>query len=408
MNVRTRFLSLALLGTTLLSAPAHAQILPAPPDTAGARVRLGPFWLNPTLSVNNVGIDTNLFNEAEVVDPRRDVAVTFAPQTELWMRIGRTWLTGNVREDLIWFRDYRDQRSANGTYRGGLYVPLTRVTFLVDGGYVRSRERPSVEIDLRADRRERLATAAAEARTWSRTFVGARVEYRAVEFSSNALFGGQDLSQQLNRTRMSGTLAIRHELTPMTSVTVEAATSQDRFTYAPDRDAAASQLVAGLLFDPNALVKGHVLVGYQRFAWGGVDIPPYTGPTLAASLSYIVRTSTRVTVDSGRDVQYSFDPIRPYYLQTSFATTITQRLFGPFDAQGRLGVRALDYRDRLTAGSGLMDRRDRVRTLATSLGYRLGRSTRLAFDYETQRRSSPIVLRNYRGSRYGLSAIWTP
>ena len=85
-------------------------------------MRVGPLWLTPTISLANVGIDTNLFNDAAIAEPRQDLALTFAPQTDVWMRMGRTWMTGNVRQELVWFRDSRDQRSANGLYRGGWLV----------------------------------------------------------------------------------------------------------------------------------------------------------------------------------------------------------------------------------------------------------------------------------------------
>ena len=229
-----------------------------------------------------------------------------------------------------------------------------------------------------------------------------------VQFAGNERFGGQDLRQELDRTRTVGTGTIRHEVTPMTSLAIEASLSRDRFTYSPGRDAEAAQVVAGLRFDPTALIKGHVLVGYQRFAWTSSDIPDYSGPTLSASLSYVARTSTRVAVDALRDVEPSFDPSRPYFLQTGLSTTLTQRVFGPVDVQGRAGVRLLDYRARTSGLASLAARRDHVTLFGGGIGYRLGRSTRLSADIETQRRSSPLLLRSYQGERFGMSLTWTP
>lgn len=408
VHLRTRIVGVTLLWIALFSGVAHAQLLPAPPDTGATRVRVGPFWLTPTISLTNVGVDTNLFNEAEVADPRQDIALTFAPQTDIWMRMGRTWMTGNVRQDLVWFRDYRDERSANGSYRGGWYIPLTRVSILAEGGYTRSRLRPNDEIDLRAPRRERLAAVTTEVRAGARTYLGARAERRTVQFAGAALFGGQNLRDELDRTRTAGTATFRHELTPMTSLSVEASVSRDRFTYSPDRDAEAAQVVAGFRFDPAALLKGHVLIGYQRFAWVGPDIPGYRGPTLSANLSYVARTSTRLSLDALRDVEPSFDPNRPYYLQTGMSATLTQRIFGPVDVQGRAGVRVLDYRARATGLGTVSARRDHVTLLGFGVGYRPSRSTRVGAEIETQRRSSPLLLRSYRGERFGASVTWTP
>lgn len=396
---------LALLACAM-GAPAHAQLLPPTPDVTGSRVRVGPLWMNPSVSLNNVGVDTNLFNEGEAENPRRDVAIALVPQSDLWMRAGRTWLTGNVRQDMLWFREYSDEGSTNGAYRAGWVVPLTRVSLLVDGQYVRAKERPGFEIDTRALRRESALSAALEVRALSRTYVGASVEGRDVRFSTGSFFNGEDLRQQLNRRRTSGTVSIRHAVTPMTSLVLEGSGYRDRFAFAPDRDAQSIHAAAGIRFDPAALIKGSVLVGWRRFTPSSPDVPAFTGTTLAATLSYVALASTRVTLEGMRDVEYSFDTTQPYYLLSGAAGTMTQRIAGPVDVQGRLGYRMLAYRKRVSDASALENRRDRVKTVGGGLGYRIGRDLRLAFNVERQQRQSPITRRNYEGLRYGMSVTF--
>jgi len=71
-----------------------------------------------------MGIDTNVFN-----DPRtpREEGLHLYPvaQTEFWLRMGRTWLSGTIREDMVWFKNITDERSANSSYAIGWKVPLT-------------------------------------------------------------------------------------------------------------------------------------------------------------------------------------------------------------------------------------------------------------------------------------------
>lgn len=408
MKVSIQLVGLLALGVLCSSPAAEAQFLPAPTVTTNPRLHLGPFDLTPTVSLSNVGIDTNLFNEAEASDPQRDVAMTFAPQTDIAAHMGRGWLIGSVRQDWLWFRQYRDQRSANGLYRGSWYVPLNRVTWLVEGSYLRSRERPNAEIDLRADRRERGGTVTTEVRAWPRTLLGGRIEHRDVKFRERELFGGQNLGEELDRARISGTASIRYELTPLTSVAFEASAFDEQFVAASWRSAKSTQFAAGLRFDPSAFVKGHVLVGYREFALKSDTVPAYAGATFAMNLNSIVGTSTRLAFEGVRDVEYSFDPERPYYVLSGASGSVTRRLFGPVDVQARLGWRSLAYQTRTDIVVEHARRRDRVVTIAESLGYRLGASTRVTFDIESQRRTSPLTLRNYRGARYGLSLIWTP
>ena len=74
----------------LCASTAHGQI-PREPDATRVRVRIGPLWLNPTLSLTNAGIDTNIFNESDADQPKRDFTLTVTPQTDVWLRMGRTW-----------------------------------------------------------------------------------------------------------------------------------------------------------------------------------------------------------------------------------------------------------------------------------------------------------------------------
>ena len=42
------------------------------------------------MALSNAGTDTNVFNEA--TDPKKDFTVTVTPATDLWLRLGPSWL----------------------------------------------------------------------------------------------------------------------------------------------------------------------------------------------------------------------------------------------------------------------------------------------------------------------------
>ena len=75
--------ALALL---ILTVPASAQqeLLPPPPDAENnvSRLRLGPFWLNPSIALTNAGIDTNVFNEPDSHNPKSDFTFTITPPAD--------------------------------------------------------------------------------------------------------------------------------------------------------------------------------------------------------------------------------------------------------------------------------------------------------------------------------------
>ena len=90
---------------------------PREPNPANIRVRIGPLLLNPTLALTNAGIDTNIFNDAEADQPKRDFTLTVTPQADVWLRMGRTWLMGNIKEDIVWY---------NRTRASGRPIPVSR------------------------------------------------------------------------------------------------------------------------------------------------------------------------------------------------------------------------------------------------------------------------------------------
>src|SRR5438093_134430 len=104
-----------------------------PDPAAEAKIHLGPLALTPTLSLVNAGVDTNVFNEPPEAGPKRDFTISFEPKTDWWLRMGRTWFLGNVAEGLVYYNKYSSERSVNGSYKAGWLVPLTRVSFQIDG-----------------------------------------------------------------------------------------------------------------------------------------------------------------------------------------------------------------------------------------------------------------------------------
>ena len=385
----------------LCASPAHGQI-PREPDPANIRVRIGPLWLNPTLALTNAGIDTNIFNDADADQPKRDFTLTVSPQSDVWLRMGRTWLMGNIREDIVWYHTYASERGANTSYTVNWLVPLTRLTFVVGGNLLQTNERPGFEIDARSNRNERSLNGAFEIRALSRMLFGARGEQRKFGFDENAAFLGTNLHDELSRTLTAGSLTMRHELTPLTSLIVDVGRQQERFDFSPLRDTDSTQVNVGLRFDTFALVSGLVQVGFRHYTPLSADLPRYSGSIASVNLSYVVLGATRLGVVVGRDLEHSFDFNQPYYLQTGITGSIEQQIYGPLDVQGRIGSQRLAYRDR--AGSvAALDREDQIRSYGAGIGYRLGRDLRIGFNVDHQKRASLIDERRYEGLKYGMA-----
>lgn len=405
MMVRLRHLgSCAVL--LLIAVSASGQALPSVPDTNTVRVRFGPLYLNPSAALTNAGIDNNVFNSPDQLAPQSDFTMTVTPAADWWVRFGRTWFAGNFKEDLVWYQDFVNQRSANSNFTANWLVPLNRISFSVGGNWINTKERPGFEIDARARRLEDAGNGVVEIRALSKTFFGARAERRHVDYQQDETFLGNNLRFELNRTMTSAGLTARNQLTPLTSVTFSAGRQEDRFEFSPLRDSDSTRLLGGMAFDPFALIKGSFQIGYRDFRPLAPDLPGYSGSVADAALSYVVRGSTKLTVNVLRDIQYSYDVNQPYYLQTGVNGQLSQQIYGPLDIEVRLGTARLDYTTRDDVTVAVPDRTDRYRGWGAGVGYRVARDLRLGFNVDTQRRESDLPIHQYDGIRWGFAVTY--
>ena len=395
----------ALVLLACAAAPASAQTSDGP-DPDQVRVRLGPVLLNPRIALTNFGVDTNVFNQADDENPKKDVTATLAPMTDLWLRMGRSWLQSTAKEDLVWYRDYASERSANTSLAAEWKLPLNRLSVKIGSSYLNTRERPGFEIDARSQRREYIGKGSIEVRALSKTFFGVRASRQRVDFDTVATFDSVNLRQALNRTVDTGAVSARHQLTPLTSLSVVVAREQARFAFSPLRDSDSTAVTGSVEFEPFALIKGTASVGYRSFHPLSSTLPEYDGPIASGDLSYTLLGTTRFGVQFVRDIQYSYFIDQPYYLLTGGSASVTQQIFGPLDVVARAGQQQLAYRDRIGAATVGSDRIDYVRTYGGGVGYHIGPELRIGFNVDQARRTSDVSRRRYDALRYGTSVTY--
>jgi hypothetical protein len=390
----------------LLCAPAGALGQSEPPSNVW--MHLGPLFVNPTLALTNAGVDTNVFNDATEDSPKEDFTLTLSPATEAWLRIGRTWLNATVREDLVYYQKYESQRSVNSSYKATWQIPLNRVSFIPTASFLDTRERPGFEVDARAQRTEIGYGGSIEIRALSKTFFVVHATRQLIDFATDAVFLGTSLHDELTRTVTIEDVDIRHELTPLTSLTLGATREQDRFEFSPLRDSDSTAFTVGVKLDQAALIKGAATVGYRDFKPLDGSLAGFKGTTAAADLSYVLLGITKFAVNGTRDIQYSYDINQPYYLQTGINLEITQQVAGPLDVVARAGAARLVYQDRAGAVVAVSNRVDHVETYGGGLGYHVGRDTRVGINIDQYERLSPVIGRQYKGLRYGVAVTYRP
>jgi hypothetical protein len=394
---------LAIAFLLVLSAHALAQSAGGgpPPDV---RMRIGPLFINPTLSLSNAGRDTNVFNES--TNAKSDFTVTVTPATDLWLRFGPSWLQSNIKEEMVWFQQFSSERAANNSYNLKWLVPLNRLTLTPTWTYLNTRERPGFEIDARAQRTSMNYGGIADFRFLSKTSVVVGANRTTTNFDKAAVFLGTNLHDELNRTSTTASLSLQQQITPLTSLSFSAAQTQDRFEFDSLRNSDSLGYAGSIKFDPAALIKGGASFGYRDFRPASPDLAGYKGFTMSGDMSYVLLGMTKFGASFNRDIQYSFDVNQPYYLQTGGGLSVSQQLFGPFDVVARGALTRLEYRDRAGAVVAVSDRVDHTTTYGGGLGFHISRDMRFGFNVDQSQRQSGVVSRQYKGLQYGFAVTY--
>lgn len=369
-------------------------------------MRFGPLALKSTFALNNVGIDTNVFNANDVDQPQSDFTMTFTPMTDVWLRMGRTWISGQIDVDWVYYRRFASERSANSSYRINVARTFNRLALNGAARRLSTRERPGFEIDARSQRLETELEGNVEMRVMAKTFVGTKAWRRRMTFDRLAVFRDANLAQELNRSATGRSVVVRHVMTPLTTFVFEISRDQDRFVFSPLRDTDSTRVTGTASFQPLALINGNATFGYRRLTPLSPDVRGYNGPTLNVGLSYRLLGTTRLTFDVTRDVQPSFEAERPHYLETGLSLSVQQQVAGPLDALGRIRTRRLAYRDRLGAVTAVANGTDRIRGLTVGMGYRLGTDKRIGVTIDRDSRASGLGRREYAATRFGMSLTY--
>ena len=397
MSIRTVVLVCFIMGGVAQNRAAAQDL----PDTAEAgRFRLGPLRFTPSISLTSLGIDDNVFNES--LDPKQDTTAAVGPAVNLWMKLGRSRMTGKVSGQYLYFSKYDNQRAWNTTDEGRWEVPLSRLTPFIMGVYANTKERPGYEIDSRAHLRSQAVGLGTEMRLSARTSAVLTTTRSDFAFDEGETFLGADLATTLNRRSNVEALQLRFKLTSLTTFVAGAEAIQDRFTFSPVRNADSIKVLPGFEFKPSALISGKVFVGFRRFNARDETLPDYAGPIAAVDAAY-THSATRLSVKVNRDLAYSYELTQPYYALTDLGLVITQRVTDAWEVVGRGGLQSLEYQQFQSIRTASL-RTDTIRQYGAGVGYRLGQTLRLGFDAVRYRRqSSEFALREYEGLRFGAS-----
>ena len=300
-----KVVGMSLCAMLWMPSTSYAQALTDPVDPPeSVPFRLGPVALAPTLSVTNLGWDSNVFyqSDAEAVG---DFTATTSPRVLGWMRLGRARVRGRANLNLVYFQDHPSERSVDSDYEGRFDLVLTRLTPYVSATWVSAKQPNGFEVDERIRRHEKNVTAGVGLEMGPRTNLDLAVRRQRAEFNDQGDFQDPLVSEFDDYTSQGVSASLGHDLTPFTSLVVNVDGHEDRFDDAPERDTNSVGIGSGVEFQPFAMISGHAYVGWQRIEMVNVDSPSYEGLTATVNLAYTLLGATRFNLQAQRDVEYS-------------------------------------------------------------------------------------------------------
>jgi len=389
--VRTAILFILLWGAPALGW-AQSPLPPDPAQQQGA-MKIGPVSLWPRIELRNVGIDSNVFNDADA--PKEDFTATIRPALDAVLRFGVARLVYRSSVDAVYFHEYRSERSINRFGEVRAEARLDRIVPFVSLGGLATSDRPNNEIDLRATRTVRTLTGGVAAVVVPTTAVVATVKRETFTYEPGQRFRDVDLAEQLNNRRESYDVGVRYAMTPLTTLVVTYGHEDTRFALSPDRDSESVRYMSRLEFDPDALLGGTASVGYRKFTPVDPALEDYRGVVAQVTLRYASESRTLVAIQIGRDVEYSFEEEQPYYVATGGTVTFAQRIGGPIDVQLVAARERLRYERRAGVDGDLEAGIDNTMTASAGIGYWFREAARLGVNVEFTRRDAHGTGRSY-------------
>lgn len=385
-------------------ASAQTSIASKPIDEIrkDSKLHVGSIYVTPTLELRDLGVDTNIFNDAGT--PKSDFTFTLKPGSDIAMPIAhRALVEARAAFGLVYFKTYATERSLDPDLAVKAQVFTPHLTFFGENAFLASRQRPNFEIDLRSRRKQNALTGGIELKFSSRTSIQFYMTSATTRWAGDAVFLGTSLQQSLDRNAVTYATKLKSIRTPKTTLTLTTDVTHDRFRFGSTRNSDILRVLPGVEFAPRALISGSAQIGFKRFQTLSTTLPDFKGLITKLDLGYTLLGSTRIAVTSTRDVDYSYERQQPYYVINGLGLNVRRQLFGDNDVV--IAGQTTRYSYQLEASSPLItDPRETTNSYSVDIGHRLQNKARLGFGVSHVKRDSRLGPgRNYEGWQYGMS-----
>jgi hypothetical protein len=365
------------------AAPARAQSGPftaslSMREPRNVAFRIGPVLISPNVNLPELGYDSNVFDED--VNPKTDWTVRITPDITAYAKSGVIQFAVSAANEFTYYHQYESERSISRQYKARLEATLSRVKPWVAAAHVDLHNRPNREIDVRARHYDQELSGGVAFDVTSIAALYGMAAFTKSRYASGETFKGSSLDESLSQRGRQYSAGLRLQVTPFTMLRFDGTTGDTQFINSPERDSKSDSVRMHVDIAPEAILTGTAYVGYERFDPDDPEVANFNGVVSGGTLKYTILERATVETTIERQVRYSFEIARQYYVETGIDITYTQRIRGPFDVQVVGSRRWLDY-TRHTPGL-----RPKVDRAGAGLGYNLQDRSRLGFNFEYEQR----------------------
>lgn len=389
-----------LLAVSTAAAAQTLQPQSISPEPAGQPLMFGNLQLFPSLSLRDVGVDSNIYNASQ--GGRDDFTYTVRPGVKAELPIGDARVVGTAGAGFVFFRTAKDQESLNSAANGLFEVRNGRVRPSLQAGFTRGRQRQG-DIDDRALSVSANGRAGLDITVSGITSLTMWVSRDVTEYDASAQFLGRNLSAQLDRKTNVFAAGAKLDVTPLTSIVAAAELEQVRFKVSRSRDADSWKLTPTARFAEGAIINGQAFVGLRDFRPIDGTMRPYRGLVAGGDIRFTVAQVTRFDLRGNRDLVYSYDELQPYYLDSGGTVIVSQRVVGPVDAIGMAGRRRFRYQ--AVTGATVAERIETMTLWGGGVGVRVDENVRLSFTIDRERRISTASTQRFFERTRALAAL---
>lgn len=392
--------------TALDAAVVRAQ---SPDPPSDARVHLGSFQLTPSVTLQDMGYDSNVFNSS--TDRRGDFTFVATPHVDGVGGSSRATVSFKAATEFVYFAKHATERGVNIDLAGGTAVNVGRVTLSARGTYLNTRRRPNEEIDARVRRLELSGDAGVRVALFGKISVDAGTRMFSTEYDDTAVFDDTFLAETLDHATRTAYAGVRYGLTPLTTVSVGMETIAERFSRSPMRDSDSKVMYGAIEFNPRARLSGTARAGYQWFKPATPAVSSFSGIVGSAVLGYRLRETTQVGVSLDRRPLYSYAPQQPYFVWESIGATLLRSLTSTATLEIRVRRNWYRYRALATSirirGLGVFGRIDTWSEMGVAVRHQVNRNLESNFQLtHWVRDSDAFDYEHYNGLRIGTTMLF--